>query len=272
MDMIKQRFHRNAEPKAEAVEEETDSSLDAQIREMATRELELDRRRQELLAEMPTLRDRAGVEVLEALDGSQGSDVRDMLALKIAELEGLEAAIRGANVKRRDLLKQRQQRQADAKRQRAQQLREEADRRTQRTQALLSALEEFEQAPYIPRFRFEEAHMQYGAYVEAPSLKPKTERLRDEADELEAEATRKEKQRLKSGGQVEAETCDGLMEALLADPFKITPDLLMVREWAASAAEARATEVHREGFTPRDFRLRWRDGRVDYQYSRVDGS
>jgi hypothetical protein len=206
-----------------------------------------------------------------AAAGALALDDSPALAAETARLAELHtrrgvvaAALQEARRRRVEASRAHQAARAAELRAAAAEKRQEAEERGVLTRQLLDQLEAHEGARYGPVQPLRNPGDDIIVRV------PRTQELREQAEQLEAQAREAEREGVLARGQASGATVAELWERVRAlGAWQLGPSYPGLREWADSVEPQRAHAVAREARRPPDYQrpvvyeLTWRDGQVD---------
>jgi len=200
----------------------------------------------------------------------------ERVARGYGEVVALSSAIDAARRARHTAIVAAWHAEAELKREQAAQLRDEANVRQERTDALLGELREHEGIDYVPGFNpaivGPAGGLSHPPTYGLDASCPRTMQLRYQADALDKEADELMRRKVRNSGAVTGGDATELLAAVLRDPFRMGPTLVQIAKWIAGAeppARERWAEVRRSRHQPADdaawtptFALAWKAGVV----------
>lgn len=183
-------------------------------------------------------------------------------------------AVEAARARRREMIPVVWKAEASTLRSQAAKLRQDSEKHKARADELRQALEDFEDCPFAVA---PSQDLMVGNLPVRGQRLPISQRLLNEAAELERRATQLVNQRIVDRGELTAHSADALVAAITGDPMRIGPTLLSIYDWCAevSAAErSRRSRIpehasnHVPLSAPMTFKLYW-EGAAIIRRSRV---
>ena len=194
--------------------------------------------RSRAVAALVEARGTTGATLLDAGEGALREQAMELAQLR-AEIEASDAAIVEARRRRVQAILASWRGEAEGLRREAEKLLAEAGDRQKKTDRMLDALEKWEDCPYEPRHPDRPAISEGvtgGASMIIHVPTPRTERIRNQAADLEQRAAQLEARKVTMQASIETQDRDELL--LLAsswDPMKIAPILAAVEIWLEEA-------------------------------------
>jgi hypothetical protein len=244
----------------------------AEVDRLLQAEKDILSRYMEIRQQLPTVREAAGDAILSDLLGGKAVHKGNSQLVAIeGDLEALCAAEMAAQRQRIEAIKKVWSLEAQAQRDKASSLRDEADALDSEARPLIDALAEIWGCqPVTPVLRRADGVAMGGTF----HAHTRAEALRNEARGLEHNAGQREMQKVSRNGHTEAGSIDELTAYLHSNPLHVGCPAIEVVAWAEKAKTGE--EDRRAKFNPRPaewpamvYVLHYQDGVIDERQSRV---